>query len=176
MIRSPGWNYGWMWEARSQYNYTVLTLITLYIYIGNMLALWLIEKPFVGRKRLLIATMTASAISAFFFASTQSSVAGIYTIYIYLALFSTTIIFNLLFGMIFRMVYMILLWYIGTIIVACLFSVFSTAGWGALDCLTTESYPTSLRATAMGVLSSAVRFSHAIYLSLSLSLSLFSST
>jgi putative MFS transporter len=46
---------------------------------------------------------------------------------------------------------------VGAVTVVCLFSAFSNAAWGALDCLSSESYPTPLRSSAMGVLSSAGR-------------------
>ena len=43
------------------------------------------------------------------------------------------------------------------VLCACALNAASTAAWNALDCLSTESFPTSLRATAMGVLAATGR-------------------
>jgi len=44
-----------------------------------------------------------------------------------------------------------------TVLCACLLNAASTCTWNALDCLSTESFPTSLRTTAMGVLAASGR-------------------
>jgi len=44
-----------------------------------------------------------------------------------------------------------------TILAACLFNAFTTAGWAALDALTAESFPAADRATAVGVLTAVGR-------------------
>ena len=43
------------------------------------------------------------------------------------------------------------------ILCACLFNAFSVAGWNALDCMSVENFPTSIRTTAMGTLAAAGR-------------------
>ena len=40
---------------------------------------------------------------------------------------------------------------------ACLFNAFSVAGWNALDCMSVENFPTSVRTTAMGTVAAAGR-------------------
>lgn len=48
------------------------------------------------------------------------------------------------------------------VVAACLFQAFSVAGWNALDALSTESFPTATRTTAMGLLSGTGRFASLI--------------
>jgi hypothetical protein len=43
------------------------------------------------------------------------------------------------------------------VLCACLLNAASTCSWNALDCLSTESFPTSLRATSMGLLAATGR-------------------
>lgn len=43
------------------------------------------------------------------------------------------------------------------VLCACLLNAASTMSWNALDCLSTESFPTSLRSTAMGLLAATGR-------------------
>jgi len=44
-----------------------------------------------------------------------------------------------------------------TVITACLLNMISIGGWNSLDCVSTESFPTSLRTSAMGVLAASGR-------------------
>lgn len=48
------------------------------------------------------------------------------------------------------------------VVAACCFQAFSVAGWNALDALSTESFPTAMRTTGMGLLSGTGRFSSLI--------------
>lgn len=48
------------------------------------------------------------------------------------------------------------------VVAACLFQAFSVAGWNSLDALSTESFPTATRTTAMGLLSGTGRFASLI--------------
>lgn len=43
------------------------------------------------------------------------------------------------------------------VLCACLFNAFSVAGWNALDCMSVENFPLSVRTTAMGTLAAAGR-------------------
>jgi len=44
-----------------------------------------------------------------------------------------------------------------TVIAACLLNMVSVGGWNSLDCVSTESFPTSLRTSAMGILAGSGR-------------------
>ncbi len=46
---------------------------------------------------------------------------------------------------------------VAAVVTACTLNAVSTASWNALDCLSTESFPTSMRTSAMGLLSASGR-------------------
>ena len=50
------------------------------------------------------------------------------------------------------------------VVAACLFQAFSVAGWNSLDALSTESFPTSVRTTGMGLLSGTGRLASLVAL------------
>jgi VNT family MFS transporter (synaptic vesicle glycoprotein 2) len=43
------------------------------------------------------------------------------------------------------------------VLAACILNAVSTISWNSLDCLSTESFPTALRTTALGVLAASGR-------------------